>query len=154
MRNCEAGALQLLLCAALYCAANAEHDGRPRFYAGIPFGYSTAALVAPSHVPTTHLRLRGGSVSDAAGLDARLKALINQAPVMLFMKGEPDAPQCGFSRCVVQDADASNVPYSLPALTAKLPLCTRAGRSWRCCASTASRLSTLTFSKMKRCDRA
>ena len=115
----EAGALQLLLCAALCCAAKADHGGRNSVGAGISCGFSTAALVAPSRVrhPTTHLRLRGGCASDAAGLDARLQALINQAPVMLFMKGEPDAPQCGFSRCVDRDADASNVQYSRPALT-------------------------------------
>jgi len=99
----EAGALQLLLCAALCCAAKADHGGRNSVGAGISCGFSTAALVAPSRVrhPTTHLRLRGGCASDAAGLDARLQALINQAPVMLFMKGEPDAPQCGFSRTIV-----------------------------------------------------
>lgn len=29
--------------------------------------------------------------------NSRLKNLINAAPVMLFMKGTPDMPQCGFS---------------------------------------------------------
>ena len=37
----------------------------------------------------------------AAPLEERLKALINRAPVMLFMKGTPDAPQCGFSARMV-----------------------------------------------------
>ncbi|KZS88108.1 glutaredoxin [Sistotremastrum niveocremeum HHB9708] len=31
-------------------------------------------------------------------LNARLKKLMNQSKVMLFMKGTPDHPQCGFSR--------------------------------------------------------
>lgn len=39
--------------------------------------------------------------STKSGLDERLKALVNQAPVMLFMKGEPSAPQCGFSAKIV-----------------------------------------------------
>jgi monothiol glutaredoxin len=33
----------------------------------------------------------------ALDLNLRLKNLINAAPVMLFMKGTPDMPQCGFS---------------------------------------------------------
>lgn len=34
-------------------------------------------------------------------LNERLKKLTSAAPVMLFMKGSPSAPQCGFSRQVV-----------------------------------------------------
>ena len=30
-------------------------------------------------------------------LNTRLKEIINRAPLMVFMKGEPDAPKCGFS---------------------------------------------------------
>ncbi|CAN7985016.1 unnamed protein product, partial [Ixodes hexagonus] len=31
----------------------------------------------------------------------RLEQLIRKAPVMVFMKGSPDAPRCGFSRTLV-----------------------------------------------------
>ena len=31
----------------------------------------------------------------------RLRSLINQSKVMLFMKGNPDAPQCGFSATMI-----------------------------------------------------
>lgn len=34
-------------------------------------------------------------------INARLKDLVKAAPVMLFMKGTPSAPQCGFSRQLV-----------------------------------------------------
>jgi len=34
-------------------------------------------------------------------LDDRLKQLISRDPVMLFMKGSPDTPRCGFSRTIV-----------------------------------------------------
>eukprot|EP00903_Cladosiphon_okamuranus_P009420 g8984.t1 len=34
-------------------------------------------------------------------LESRLKGLINSSPLMLFMKGTPDSPQCGFSRTAV-----------------------------------------------------
>lgn len=42
-------------------------------------------------------------------LNARLKTLIESSPVMLFMKGDPAAPKCGFSRQTVEllaDLDA------------------------------------------------
>lgn len=46
-----------------------------------------------------------GGISDSSGLSSatsdRLRALINSNPVMLFMKGKPDDPRCGFSRKVV-----------------------------------------------------
>jgi len=34
-------------------------------------------------------------------LDDRLKQLIARDPVMLFMKGTPDSPRCGFSKTIV-----------------------------------------------------
>jgi len=34
-------------------------------------------------------------------LENRLKSLINQKKVMLFMKGSPDTPRCGFSRTII-----------------------------------------------------
>uniref|UniRef100_A0A183EC65 Glutaredoxin domain-containing protein n=1 Tax=Gongylonema pulchrum TaxID=637853 RepID=A0A183EC65_9BILA len=34
-------------------------------------------------------------------LNSKLKALINRAPLMLFMKGTPDFPKCGFSNQMV-----------------------------------------------------
>lgn len=35
-------------------------------------------------------------------LPTRLKALINKAPVMVFMKGYPSTPKCGFSRTLME----------------------------------------------------
>ncbi|XP_031396420.1 monothiol glutaredoxin-S17 [Punica granatum] len=47
-----------------------------------------------------------GGVTESTGLSSvltsRLKSLINSSPVMLFMKGKPDEPKCGFSRKVVE----------------------------------------------------
>lgn len=37
----------------------------------------------------------------SANLEDKLKKLINQAPCMLFMKGNPDTPRCGFSRTII-----------------------------------------------------
>lgn len=38
----------------------------------------------------------------APSLEDRLRTLIGSAPAMLFMKGSPDAPKCGFSRRIVE----------------------------------------------------
>jgi Grx4 family monothiol glutaredoxin len=44
----------------------------------------------------------GGSNGAPVSLRQRINALVNSKPVMLFMKGNPDMPQCGFSGKVVQ----------------------------------------------------
>eukprot|EP00998_Keelungia_sp_KM082_P008269 NODE_4458_length_781_cov_87.992355_g4435_i0.p2 GENE.NODE_4458_length_781_cov_87.992355_g4435_i0~~NODE_4458_length_781_cov_87.992355_g4435_i0.p2 ORF type:complete len:214 (+),score=50.09 NODE_4458_length_781_cov_87.992355_g4435_i0:73-714(+) len=53
-----------------------------------------------------------GTLHDASvPLNDRLKTLINQKQVMLFMKGTPDAPRCGFSRTTVGMLNETEVPY-------------------------------------------
>mmetsp|Transcript_16805 Transcript_16805/g.22579 ORF Transcript_16805/g.22579 Transcript_16805/m.22579 type:complete len:454 (-) Transcript_16805:198-1559(-) len=59
-----------------------------------------------------------GSPESAAGaatpdlsLDERCSKVIHQAPVMLFMKGDPDAPQCGFSRTMVSLLQDASVEF-------------------------------------------
>lgn len=44
-------------------------------------------------------------------LTSRLASLINSSPVMLFMKGKPSEPKCGFSRKVVEILQQENVPF-------------------------------------------
>jgi Glutaredoxin len=44
-------------------------------------------------------------------LNTRLGKLVKAAPVMLFMKGTPSAPQCGFSRKLVGILREKNVRY-------------------------------------------
>ena len=41
---------------------------------------------------------------------AKLEAAVKEKPVVLFMKGTPQLPQCGFSRAVVQLLDINGVP--------------------------------------------
>jgi len=43
--------------------------------------------------------------------EADIKAKIDANPVMLFMKGTPQFPQCGFSSTVVQILDHLGVDY-------------------------------------------
>jgi monothiol glutaredoxin len=53
-------------------------------------------------------------------LKERIEQLITENPVLLFMKGTPDMPRCGFSMRVVQMLDSLDVEYGaidvLPAL--------------------------------------
>ncbi|XVF25814.1 hypothetical protein REPUB_Repub13aG0246000 [Reevesia pubescens] len=56
-----------------------------------------------------------GGISEATGLstnlDSRLRSLINSSPVMLFMKGKPDEPKCGFSHKVVEILKQEKVDF-------------------------------------------
>ncbi|KAM3181308.1 hypothetical protein ACTXT7_014621 [Hymenolepis weldensis] len=54
--------------------------------------------------------LRSASVS-AESLNDRLKALINQAPIMLFMKGTPEGAQCKFSRTMLDILNKYDVRF-------------------------------------------
>ncbi|HEX3242007.1 MAG TPA: glutaredoxin family protein [Solirubrobacterales bacterium] len=53
-------------------------------------------------------------------LKSKVEELIAGHPVLLFMKGTPEAPRCGFSMRVVQVLDTMDVDYGaidvLPAL--------------------------------------
>jgi monothiol glutaredoxin len=53
-------------------------------------------------------------------LKAKIEQLVADNPVLLFMKGTPDMPRCGFSMRVVQVLDQLDVEYGaidvLPAL--------------------------------------
>ncbi|XP_033918468.1 glutaredoxin-3 [Melopsittacus undulatus] len=44
-------------------------------------------------------------------LESRLKALINKAPVMLFMKGSKQVAKCGFSKQIVEIMNNTGVDY-------------------------------------------
>ncbi|XP_046371384.1 glutaredoxin-related protein 5, mitochondrial-like [Haliotis cracherodii] len=70
-----------------------------------------------SRVPMTFCRLAAIRFSSAAGSKENLEKLVQNNKVVVFMKGTPDAPRCGFSNAVVQilnfhgvdDYDAHNV---------------------------------------------
>lgn len=48
----------------------------------------------------------------AEDLNTRLKRLVNSAKCILFMKGSPDAPRCGFSRTTVELLGKHEADYS------------------------------------------
>jgi len=51
-------------------------------------------------------------VPSAEDLNARLKKLTNQSPVVLFMKGNASTPRCGFSKTTIGILDETGVPYT------------------------------------------
>ena len=66
--------------------------------------------------PTTAPQYSAGETGQAPGeskeeLHKRLGELVKAAPVMLFMKGTPSAPQCGFSRQTVSLLREKGVRY-------------------------------------------
>ena len=66
---------------------------------------STATKDLSGYMPTSSDPPTAPAMSSNAesteALNARLTELVKAAPVMLFMKGTPSAPQCGFSRQLV-----------------------------------------------------
>ena len=53
----------------------------------------------------------GSAGPDPKALTERLQKLTNQAPVMLFMKGVPSAPRCGFSAKIVEILQNTGVAF-------------------------------------------
>lgn len=54
----------------------------------------------------------GAAEGGGADLSQRLKKLINAAPCMLFMKGAPQEPRCGFSRQIVALLKEHDIQFS------------------------------------------
>jgi hypothetical protein len=70
---------------------------------------STSSL--PPAQETTQKAAPGTVEQPVEDLNTRLAKLVKAAPVMLFMKGTPSAPQCGFSRKLVGILREKNVRY-------------------------------------------
>lgn len=62
--------------------------------------------------PATEPAYSSGTVTQSKEeLHTRLSGLVKAAPVMLFMKGTPSSPQCGFSRQLVSLLRENGVKY-------------------------------------------
>lgn len=66
---------------------------------------------APSDPATVPQSSSGEIKQSKEDLHKRLSDLVKAAPVMLFMKGTPSAPQCGFSRQLVALLRENSVKY-------------------------------------------
>lgn len=77
---------------------------------------SSDPATAPAYSSTTTPGLSTSSDKDASAsspedINTRLSELVKAAPAMLFMKGTPSAPQCGFSRQLVSILRDNGVRY-------------------------------------------
>ncbi|EYE90638.1 PICOT family protein [Aspergillus ruber CBS 135680] len=70
-----------------------------------------SATPREDNVPTTATQAPVSAEQSKQALFARLEELVKAAPVMLFMKGSPSAPQCGFSRTLVGILRERSVKY-------------------------------------------
>ena len=76
--------------------------------------HASPSSLPPAQETTTPAPPSASAVTDAPGeedLNDRLAKLVKAAPIMLFMKGTPSAPQCGFSRTIVGILREKNVRY-------------------------------------------
>ncbi|KZP10482.1 glutaredoxin [Athelia psychrophila] len=79
--------------AAALTAAVAKHTQK----IAAPLSTTTQAPATPPAAPAS-FEEKGESPDD---LEKRMKALMNKSKVVLFMKGDPTTPRCGFSRRTV-----------------------------------------------------
>ncbi|PTB64147.1 glutaredoxin [Trichoderma citrinoviride] len=84
---------------------HAKKDGSATQDAAAPNGVAEAAQVAQPDAAAVD------PVKQKEELFKRLDDLVKAAPVMLFMKGTPSAPQCGFSRQMVGILRDHSVKY-------------------------------------------
>lgn len=73
-------------------------------------GNSPFSILGSDKVPTE----KGSEVTEAnkdGDLNERIKGLIGSSKIFLFMKGNPQAPQCGFSANVVAILNAMNAEF-------------------------------------------
>jgi hypothetical protein len=67
---------------------------------------------APAKAPTVVPSGVGEHEETPEQLNDRLRKLMNQDTVVLFMKGTPEAPRCGFSRRISALLKEKHVPFS------------------------------------------
>jgi glutaredoxin-related protein len=60
---------------------------------------------------SSNITSRAPAKPTAQDLTSRLRALLNSAPVMLFMKGTASEPRCGFSKSMVALLDSHGALY-------------------------------------------
>ncbi|THH23091.1 hypothetical protein EUX98_g8083 [Antrodiella citrinella] len=73
---------------------------------------SPTAIAPQSHTNEKPAAAEVEEIETQAQLDTRLHKLMELDRVVLFMKGEPDAPRCGFSRKIVGILRDQQVPFA------------------------------------------
>lgn len=94
--------------AAALKQAVAKHATPPAY---TPLSRTDQAPAKASNVVPSALRDKEGKETRDE-LNARLRRLMNQANVVLFMKGSPEEPRCGFSRKISALLREKDVQFS------------------------------------------
>lgn len=74
-------------------------------------GVDIAALTAKCRKLAGGGDAESGATESGGSLEDRLKALINRANVMIFMKGDRNTPRCGFSKQLIAIVNETGVQY-------------------------------------------
>ena len=85
------------------------------------FGSLAASVTGPI-APSPHARIASNGAASTSGaahgvgskqqaLQTQLDTLVHSAPVMLFMKGTPKEPRCGFSAKVVDALQQAGIEF-------------------------------------------
>ncbi|KAJ7680065.1 glutaredoxin [Mycena rosella] len=74
--------------------------------------HAAAPFPAPAPKSYTSAAPPAAQPADGEPLDARLRRLMTQTRVVLFMKGDPATPRCGFSRKIVALLQERGVAFS------------------------------------------
>ncbi|CAL9766797.1 unnamed protein product [Musa acuminata subsp. burmannicoides] len=82
---------------------------------GVPMNSKeTKVAESAKDVSETSIPEKGG-ISDSTGLNvelaSRLRTLVNSSPVIIFMKGRPEEPKCGFSHKVIEILQQEKVAF-------------------------------------------
>jgi hypothetical protein len=85
-------------------AAIAKHTALPSI---VPHSRSDRAPEKPTDEDVIM-----GEAETQEELDERMRNIMKQSKVVLFMKGNPDAPRCGFSRKIVGMLKDQNIEFS------------------------------------------
>jgi hypothetical protein len=88
-------------------------------------------------------------LKDESSVIERIKAQISAAPVVLYMKGTPDFPQCGFSAQIVRALQACDAQFAHHNILEEAKCETnsnviRIGLRFRGCTSTGSSSGAVT----------
>ncbi|KAJ1618314.1 thioredoxin-like protein [Pavlovales sp. CCMP2436] len=80
--------------------------------ASAPALVELVAVLSPKPAAATAASAGASSAGgEVLPLEARLQKIIESAPNVLFMKGSPDAPRCGFSRQIVDLLNGEGVQF-------------------------------------------
>ena len=80
-------------------------------YSRLAMSASTSSAPSSSEPATIISTQQPKETKEEQTLNNRLQSLITSSPIMLFLKGTPNAPKCGFSRQAIEMLTASNLTF-------------------------------------------